>query len=126
EMLSLSVHARKPSRSNAASGYSMLKNIELNLLMNGADYCLRMAKRSTVGNTYLNNGNIDYNRAPLVVGALLGITEWVDWALNSPVGFRRVISNAIDVNGRYFETSTLYGEHTRSLLLTTSSFLKRM
>ncbi len=126
EMLSLSVHARKPSRSNAASGYSMLKNIELNLLMNGADYCLRMAKRSTVGNTYLNNGVIDYNRAPLVVGALLGITEWVDWALNSPVGFRRTISNAIDVNGRYFETSTLYGEHTRSLLLTTSYFLKRM
>ncbi len=126
EMLSLSMHARKPSRSNAASGYSMIKNIELNLLMNGADYCLRMAKLSTVGNTYLTNGGIDYNRAPLVVGAMLGITEWVDWALNSPIGFRPVISNAIDINGRYFETSTLYSEHTRSLLLNTSHFLKRI
>lgn len=126
EVLSQSVHANKPSRSNAASGYSMMKNIELNLLMNGADYCLRMAQQGTVGSTFLTNGSIDYNRAPLVVGALLGITEWVDWALNSPIGFRRVISNAIDVNGRYFETSTLYSDHTRKLLLNTSWFLKRM
>ncbi len=126
EMLFRSNHAKEISKSNSESGYTMRKNIELNLLMNGADYCLRMAKASIARNTFLTNGNIDYNRAPLVVGAMLGIPEWVDWAMNSAIGFRRVISNAIDINGRYFETSTLYSDHTRSLLLTTSSFLKRM
>lgn len=124
EMLSTSTHAVKPSPSNA--GYSMLKNIDENLLMDGADYCLRMTKAGKGASYELNNGNIDYNRAPLVVGAMLGIPEWVDWALNGPLGFRYAISNTIDINGRYFETATLYAEHTRELLLSTAYFLKRM
>lgn len=124
EMLSMSNFATKPSLSNP--GYTMLKNIEINLLMNGADYCLRMTKSGKGASYELNNGNIDYNRAPLVVGAMLGIPEWVDWALNGPLGFRYAISNTIDINGRYFETGTLYAEHTRELLLSTAYFLKRM
>jgi hypothetical protein len=124
EMLSMSSFAAKPSLSNP--GYTMLKNIEINLLMNGADYCLRMTKSGTGASYELNNGNIDYNRAPLVVGAMLGIPEWVDWALNGPLGFRYAITNTIDINGRYFETGTLYAEHTRELLLSTAYFLKRM
>src|SRR5690606_18409214 len=43
EVLSTSTHAANPSPSNPE--YSMLKNIELNLLMNGADYCLRMTQQ---------------------------------------------------------------------------------
>jgi len=124
EILSTSAHAIKPSLSN--SGYTMLKNIELNLLMNGADYCLRMTKAGHGASYELNNGNIDYNRAPLVVGAMLGITEWVDWALNGPLGFRYAVTNTIDINGRYFETGTLYAQHTRELLLSTAHFLRRM
>jgi hypothetical protein len=124
EMLSTSTHAGEPSLSNA--NYSMLKNIEFNLLMNGADYCLRMSKAGTGASNELNNGNIDYNRAPLAVGAMLGITKWVDWALNGPLGFRYAVTNTIDINGRYFETGTLYAQHTRALLLSTAWFLKRM
>ncbi len=124
EVLSMSTYANKPSLSN--SGYTMLKNIELNLLMNGADYCLRMTKAGKGASYELNNGNIDYNRAPLVVGAMLGITEWVDWALNGPLGFRYSVTNTIDVNGRYFETGTLYAQHTRELLLSTALLLRRM
>ncbi|WP_316812681.1 heparinase II/III family protein [Pedobacter heparinus] len=124
EILSASKHAAKPSMSNP--GYTMLKNIELNMLMNGADYCLRMAKSGKGASYELNNGNIDYNRAPLVVGALLGIPEWVNWALNGPLGFKNAVSNTIDINGRYFETGTLYASHTRELLLSTAYFLKRM
>jgi hypothetical protein len=124
EMLSMSTHADKQSLSNPV--YTMKKNIELNLLMNGADYCLRMTKAGKGASYELNNGNIDYNRAPLVVGAMLGITEWVDWALNGPLGFRYVITNTIDINGRYFETGTLYAQHTRDLLLSTALFLRRM
>jgi hypothetical protein len=101
EMLSTSKHAGEPSRSNP--GLTMLKNIELNLLMNGAHYCLRMAQAGKGASYELNNGNIDYNRAVLAVGALLGISGWVDWALNGPLGFRYAITNSIDINGRYFE-----------------------
>jgi len=124
EILSTSIHAIKPSLSNP--DYTMQKNIELNLLMNGADYCLRMTKAGKGASYELNNGNIDYNRAPLVVGAMLGITEWVDWALNGPLGFKYVVTNTIDINGRYFETGTLYAQHTRELLLSTAFFLRRM
>ncbi len=124
EMLSMSTFSGKPSPSNP--GYTMLKNIEINLLMNGADYCLRMTKSGTGASYELNNGNIDYNRAPLVVGAMLGIPEWVEWALNGPLGFKYAVTNTIDINGRYFETGTLYAEHTRELLLSTAYFLKRM
>jgi hypothetical protein len=124
EMLFTSDHALQSSPSNKS--FTMLKNIELNLLMNGADYCLRMAKSGHGASYELNNGNIDYNRSPLVVGAMLGITDWVDWALNGPLGFRYAISNTIDINGRYFETGSLYAQHTRELLLGTAYFLKRM
>src|SRR5690606_33937096 len=85
-----------------------------------------MTKAGKGASYELNNGNIDYNRAPLIVGALLGIPEWVDWALNGPLGFKYALSNTIDVNGRYFETGTSYASHTRALLLSTAHFLKRM
>ena len=124
EMLVNSIHARQASRSN--NGMTQIKNIELNLLMNGADYCRRMAKVGKGASYELNNGNIDYNRAPLIVGAMLGITEWVDRAIKGPLGFRYAFSNTIDMNGRYFETSALYAHHTRELLLGTAHFLKRM
>ncbi len=124
EVLSMSAHASKPSLSNG--GYTMLRNIELNMLMNGADYCLRMARAGRGASYELNNGNIDYNRAPLLVGALLGVPEWVEWALNGPLGFRYVLSNTIDINGRYFESSPIYASHTRDLLLSTAYFLRRM
>lgn len=124
EVLSTSAHAAEPSPSNVP--YSMLKNIELNLLMNGADYCLRMTQSGKGASHELNNGNIDYNRGPLVVGAMLGIPEWVDWALNGPLGFRYAVTNTIDINGRYFETGASYAQHTRELLLSTAQALTRM
>lgn len=124
ELLKSSIHASDPSPSNP--GYSMIGNIEINLLMNGGDYCLRMTKAGEGASHELNNGNIDYNRAPLLVGALLGIPQWVDWSLNGPLGFRYAITNTIDINGRYFESSPSYAKHTRSLLLSTAEALQRM
>jgi len=124
ELLKTSPRATAASPTNA--GYSMLQNIEINLLMNGADYCLRMAKGGHGASYELNNGVIDYNRSPLIVGALLGIPQWVDWALNGPLGFRYAISNTIDINGRYFESSPSYAQHTRGLLLSTAEALQRM
>jgi len=124
EMLSMSRYAGEPSLSDP--GLTFISHIELNLLMNGADYCLRMARAGKGASYELNNGNIDYNRAVLAVGALMGISEWADWALNGPLGFRYAITNSIDINGRYFETGASYALHTRDLLLSTAWFLKRM
>jgi hypothetical protein len=124
EALAGSALLEKPSPSNPQ--FSMRQNIELNLLMNGADYCLRMTESGKGASKELNNGNIDYNRAPLAVGALLGIPSWVDWALNGPLGFRYALTNSIDINGRYFETGASYAMHTRELLLSTAELLKRM
>ncbi len=124
EALSKNALLEKPSLSNPQ--FSMRQNIELNLLMNGAAYCLRMTETGTGASKELNNGNIDYNRAPLAVGALLGIPSWVDWALNGPLGFRYAVTNSIDINGRYFETGASYAQHTRDLLLSTAEMLKRM
>jgi hypothetical protein len=124
EVLAGSTLAAQKSPSNPQ--FSMRRNIELNLLMNGADYCLRMTETGQGASKELNNGNIDYNRGPLAVGALLGIPEWVDWALNGPLGFRYAVTNSIDINGRYFETGASYAQHTRELLLSTSELLKRM
>jgi hypothetical protein len=124
EALAGSTHAAQKSPSNPQ--FSMRQNIELNLLMNGANYCLQMTKAGEGASYELNNGNIDYNRGPLAVGALLGIPEWVDWALNGPLGFRYAVTNSIDINGRYFETGASYAQHTRELLLSTSELLKRM
>jgi len=124
ELVKSSAHAGDASPSNP--GYSMLQNIEINLLMNGADYCLRMAKGGHGASYELNNGVIDYNRAPLVVGTLLGIPQWVEWALDGPLGFRNAITNTIDINGRYYESSPSYAEHTRGLLLSTAEALQRM
>lgn len=123
ELLKDSTHANDPSPSN--TGYSTIENIEINLLMNGADYCERMTKTGG-GASGLNNGTIDYNRSPLVVGALLGIPQWVDWALDGPLGFRYTITNTIDINGRYYESSPSYAKHTRSLLLSMAEVLHNM
>ncbi len=124
EALSLSNYRNAVSPTNPA--VSLFRNIEINLLLDGASYCLSETYKNNGSNRELHNGNIDYNRSPLLVGALLGITEWVEWALNGPLGFRSVVANTIDVNGRYYETSPEYAFHTSDLILSSAEILSRM
>ena len=112
--------ARQDSPSNP--GLTIARNIELNLLMNGANYCLETVRPSRE----LNNGVIDYNSGILAVGAVLGVPSYVDWALNGPLGFRLALANTIDADGRYYETSPGYSKHTRGLLLSSAQLLRRM
>ncbi|MBD3292824.1 MAG: hypothetical protein GF393_07845 [Armatimonadia bacterium] len=94
-------------------GLSRRENIELNLLKNGAAYCYEQSLKGS-----LNNGEADYLRGTLAVGCLLGIPEYIDWAIDGPFGIRAMVANNSDRDGRYTETSLPYAIHARRLYLT--------
>lgn len=89
------------------------ENIDLNLMQDAAYYCYT----HTFGGR-LHNGHADYLRGALAVGCLLGIPEYVRWATRGPYSIYAMLDNNVDRDGRYYETSLMYGHHTRSLYLT--------
>jgi len=91
-------------------GLKRRTNIEENLLKNGAEYCRRESLKGT-----LTNGEADYLRGVLSVGVLFGIPDYVSWAVDGPYGIRTLLDNNIDRDGGYYETSSLYANHTREL-----------
>lgn len=96
-------------------GLARRQNVEENLLKNGAWYCYEQSLHGS-----LHNGEADYVRGALAVGCVLGIPQYVDWALDGPFGIRSCLANNVDRDGRYCETSMLYALHTRNLYLTFS------
>lgn len=94
-------------------GMTRRENIELNLLRNGAEYCYEQSLKGR-----LHNGEADYVRGALAVGCCLGIPWYIDWAYDGPYGILSFVRNNVDRDGRYFETSAMYADHTRSLYLT--------
>jgi len=101
---------------SSRAGLTRRQNIEKNLLLNGATYCYDMSVRQGG----LHNGQADYLRGALAVGVLLGIPEYITWAVDGPYGIRAMLANNVDRDGQYFETSASYGWHTRDLYLTFS------
>ncbi|MDA0747451.1 MAG: heparinase II/III family protein [bacterium] len=96
-------------------GFTRRKNIEQNMLKNGAAYCY---EQSLEGG--MHNGQADYIRGSLAVGCLLGIEHYVDWAVEGPYGIRAMVNNNADRDGRYIESSLGYALHARDLYLTFS------
>jgi hypothetical protein len=94
-------------------GLTRRQNIEANLLQNGATYCYAQSQAGG-----LNNGEADYLRGALAVGACLDMPEYVRWGVDGPFGIRSMLDNNLDRDGQYFEVSTLYAAHTRGLYLT--------
>jgi hypothetical protein len=94
-------------------GLTRRKNIEENLLRDGGEYCYRLSKAGR-----LHNGEADYLRGALAVGLVLGIPEYVDWAVNGPFGIKTLLENDIDRDGAYYEVTPMYSEHTRELYFT--------
>ncbi len=94
-------------------GLTRRQNIETNLLQNGAAYCYARSQAGT-----LHNGEADYIRGALAVGACLGLPEYVRWAVDGPFGIYSMLDNNLDRDGQYFETSALYAGHSRDLYLT--------
>jgi hypothetical protein len=102
--------ADKPS---LRAGMTRRKNIEENMLLDGAYYCYTHS-----GKGYLTNGQADYMRGALAVGCLLDIPEYIDAAVKSPFSINVMLANNIDRDGRYYETSEGYAMHARNLYMT--------
>lgn len=96
---------------SSVSGMTKRENIEQHLLLNGAKYCYDQSLQGKA----LHNGQADYVRGCMVVGVAMGIPYYVNWGVNSPLGFRNMIENNIDRDGQYYETSSLYAHHSRYL-----------
>ena len=94
-------------------GLTRRQNIERNMLKNGALYCYEQSLHGG-----LNNGEADYIRGALSVGCLLGIERYVRWAYDGPYGILALVHNNVCRDGRYFETSVMYSDHSRELYLT--------
>jgi hypothetical protein len=109
-----------PSLTNP--GLTVRENITYNLLLNGADYCYREATGPTFS-TMLHNGTADYNKAVLAVGSLLGIPRYVEWAISGPTSLSKMISNNIDRDGLYYETTSGYTDVVRTLYMQIADML---
>ena len=48
---------------------------------------------------------------------MFGIERYIEWALNGPTSFDKMISNNIDRDGLYYETTTGYTDVVRTLYL---------
>ena len=106
-------HSAALDEPSFVEGMRRRDNIETSMLKDGARYCYEQSQRGG-----LHNGEADYIRGALAVGCLLGIEEYIDWAVDGPYGIRAMIRNNADRDGRYFETSLMYALHARSLYLT--------
>jgi hypothetical protein len=94
-------------------GLTRRQNIERHMLKNGAWYCYEQSLKGG-----LNNGEADYIRGALAVGCLLGIEGYVEWAHTGPYGILALVHNNVCRDGRYYETSVGYADHSRELYLT--------
>jgi len=106
-------HSPAMDRPSVREGLSRRQNIETNLLQNGGTYCYEESLKGR-----LHNGEADYVRGALAVGCCLGIPWYIDWAYDGPYGILSFVRNNVDRDGKYFETSTGYSDHTNSLYLT--------
>lgn len=103
-------------------GTTVKENIVYNMLLNGADYCYREAHKSGYIDS-LGNGTADYNKAILAVGSLLGIDVYIDWVINGPTSIEKMITNNVNRDGLYYETTALYTYVTRQIYLDMAEML---
>jgi len=94
-------------------GLTRRRDIEDNLLRNGAAYCYEHSLEGP-----LHNGAADYIRGALAAGLCLGIPEYVRWAVEGPFGIYSLLENNVGRDGQYYETSALYADHARNLYVT--------
>jgi hypothetical protein len=100
-------------------GFSRRKNIEENMLLDGAYFCYSHSFSNS-----LHNGHADYLRGALAVGCLLHIPEYISAAVYGPFSIMSMINNNVDRDGGYYETTLSYGEHARRLYLDYAELLR--
>jgi len=99
---------------------SRRENIEKNMLLDGAWYCYNQSFKFNG----LTNGSADYIKGSLVVGLVLGIPEYVTWAVDGPYGIRSMLANNIGRDGTYYETATGYSYYTRFIYRGYAEYLR--
>lgn len=106
------------------NGLTRRRNVEENLLKNGAKYCYEESKKEGEGGVVtsaaLTNGVADYIRGSMAVGICLDMPEYVRWAVDGPSGILSMLDNNLGRDGTYYETSSLYAGHSRNLYVTFS------
>ena len=102
-------------------GMKRRENIERYLLEDGAYYCYGHCFDGV-----LHNGHADYMRGALAVGCLLDIPEYIRISVEGPYSIQSMLSNNIDRDGRYYETSPGYAIHARLLYLTFADPLRNL
>jgi hypothetical protein len=107
-------HSPALDKPSVVAGLTRRANIEDNLLKNGATYCYQQYRKLNT----LNNGSADYVRGAMIVGVCLGIPEYISGAVDGPLGIISILENNIDRDGKYYETSASYADHSRELYLT--------
>ncbi|HWL53770.1 MAG TPA: heparinase II/III family protein [Chthoniobacteraceae bacterium] len=98
---------------------SIRENILEHLIGNGGAYCHEEALKDS----NLHNGTLDYHRGALIAGALLGIPAWIEDAAHGANGLWTAVTNTLDPQGRYYETSSSYSGHTSDLMMTSALLL---
>ena len=106
-------HSPALDQPSVTPGLTRRDNIVTNMLKDGAAYCYEQSLHGG-----LNNGEADYIRGALAVGCLLGIESYVRWAYDGPYGILALVHNNVCRDGRYFESSVSYADHSRELYLT--------
>ncbi|HEX8524342.1 MAG TPA: heparinase II/III family protein [Tepidisphaeraceae bacterium] len=104
---------------SSVPGLTRRGNIEQNLLLNGARYCYDRSLEHPA----LHNGQCDYMRGCMVVGAAMGVPALIEHGVHSPTGIYSMLENNIDRDGQYYETSSLYSHHTRYLYMDVAEIL---
>ena len=97
---------------SAYSDMPIKQHIEENILRNGAAYCMEHLRTGANG---LTNGAADFLRGVMVVGLVLNIPEYIDYGLNGPYSIFNFLSNNLDRDGQYYETSAGYSSHALNL-----------
>ncbi|MEO6436796.1 MAG: heparinase II/III family protein [Tepidisphaeraceae bacterium] len=118
DILCMSDALKQPSSS---PGLTRRENIEKNLMHNGARYCYEQS----VLHPALHNGQADYLRGAMAVGAAMGIPRYISWGIDGPYGLRAMIANNVDRDGQYYETTSGYSEHVRLLYLNMAEIVQR-
>lgn len=96
------------------------KQVEDNILRNGAAYCMGQI---ATGRYALTNGAADFLRGIMCVGLVLDIPEYIDYALNGPYCIFNFLSNNLDRDGQYYETSAGYSGHALNLYVDMAEML---
>ncbi len=108
------------SEESAYSDMPINRHVEENILRNGAAYCMEHLR---TGKNGLTNGAADFLRGVMVVGLVLNIPEYIDYSLSGPYSIFNFLSNNLDRDGQYYETSAGYSGHALNLYVDMAEML---